>query len=609
MKTRVIFLIKTYLFWLLFFVIQKPMFMIWQYGLLGEVRAIDWLLVPMHGLPLDMSVAAYITAVTGVMLCISCWVKWRIMRPVIDTINGIVLFVALWAMLGDNGCFPSWGYHLNKDIFSYLASPAEALACAPWWVWTLGTIGFVILFIAWGLLWRLTMHNTGCKMQSEQSANYEVAKGWKGVGQTFGLLLLTGFLFLPMRGSVTVSTMNTGRVYYSNNRMLNIAAVNPLFNIIESLSEDQFCSDRYYYMDEAAAEAITDSLYCRNLEPQVSDTFLTTMRPNIVLCILESFTMNAMRDGAMPQMERLSHEGVFCSQTYASSYRTDRGVMAILGGFPGLATTSLMTVPTKSGKLPQIGNVLEDAGYQLQFFYGGDEDFTNMRSYLITGGFRNRVADRDFPISDQLSKWGAPDHVLFKRVFDEIRGREDVAPTFDGILSLSSHEPFEVPYHHLADPYLNAIAYTDSCVGALVDSLRTLDTWNKTLVVLVADHGFSYPGHIQGENPEHHHIPMLFIGGAVSTVRTIDKPCQQVDWVTTVLNQMGLDSSPFVYSKDLLDNRIPAFAYYHFWDGCALITAQDTTIVDAASNQTLCGSQTRAAKAVTQTIIHTIDGL
>jgi len=607
MKARLIYFLKQYVFWILLFVLQKPIFMLWQYPLLGEVEAIDWLLVPWHGLALDLSVASYIMMVVGLSLCVSCWVRWEIIEKVLNIISGILLAVVLWTMLGDNGCFPSWGYHLNKDIFAYLASPKEALACAPWWVWALGIAAFGVLYVmcGWMYLWW---------MKRGQMASLPEVRWLRcRIIDTIVLLLLTGALFLPMRGSVTVSTMNTGRVYFSDNRMLNIAAINPVFNVIESLSEDHFSSAKYRYMDAAAACAIHRQMV-QGQDIKMDSTLFTTSRPRIVLIILESFSMNAMQDGAMPRLHALSKEGIFFANTYAASYRTDRGVMAVLGAFPGCASSSLMLIPSKSGKLPQVGQVLKKEGYQLKFYYGGDEDFTNMRSYLIIGGFEQRVADRDFPLSDRMSKWGVPDHIVFARAAKEISHRSlGTAPSLDVVLSLSSHEPFEVPFHRLENEYLNAIAYTDSCLGALVDTLRLSPVWDSTLVIMMADHGYPYPSTVQGSSPQHHHIPMVIAGGAVRQARTIATCCQQIDWVPTVLHQMGIDASQFAFAKDILNPSIAPFAYYHFVDGFALIKDSAVVVYDADAQQVIQGKDTAnnltEAKAWTQCIMETIDQL
>ena len=606
MRTRLILFFKMYLFWILFFVVQKPFFMVWQYPLMGEVRPVDWLLVPWHGLPLDISVASYVTAAVGLILCISFWVKEQVTQRILDILIAICLTVGLWTVLGDNGCFPSWGYHLSKDIFAYLASPQEALACAPWWVWLLGLIGFAVLFTLW---WWVYVQ---CTKNNVRSLNDTVQEPvGRRILSCLGMLLISGALFLPMRGSVTASTMNTGRVYFSTNRMLNIAAVNPLFNIMETLSEDLFSSDRYKYMSSEEASELTQTLYTPDTtQTDIPDTLFTTQRPNIILFILESFSKNAMDAGAMPRLSQIADEGIFFSNIYANSYRTDRGVMAVLAAYPGCATASLMLVPGKSGQLPQIGQVLRQEGYQLKFYYGGDEDFTNMRSFLITGGFEDRVADRDFPHSEWLTSWGVPDHILLNRAITEITQHENTPKHLDVILSLSSHEPFTVPYHHLDHKYLNSIAYTDSCVGAFVDTLRQSPLWDSTLVIMMADHGFPYPDGIASYDTLHYKIPLVMTGGAVREPRRIEKIGQQIDWVPTVLHQMNIDGSAFLYAKDIMDDRIAPFAYYHFVDGFALKTDSGTTVVDAKVDQVILGTDeptlVKKVHAVTQNIMEHI---
>lgn len=88
---------------------------------------------------------------------------------------------------------------------------------------------------------------------------------------------------------------------------------------------------------------------------------------------------------------------------FANSFRTDRGLAAIISGYPAQPTTSIMKYPKKTQHLPSIPGSLKKAGYDLQYYYGGDADFTNMRSYLIQAGIDNIVSDKDFPLSERLS--------------------------------------------------------------------------------------------------------------------------------------------------------------------------------------------------------------
>lgn len=594
MKERLLYFIKYYLFWVLFFVAQKPLFMLWQHRLLGDVNWTDWFLVPWHGLPLDLSVAAYLTAVAGVLLCVSFWVNTRIIEKIMDVVTAVFLAVALCAVIGDNGSFPSWGYHIDKDVFAYLATPKEVLACAPWWVWCLGVVLFAALFAGWWWLYR------------KISLFEDVKRVKLRIIGTVVMLVLTALLFLPMRGSVTVSTMNTGRAYYSDNRMLNLAAVNPVFNIVESLSENTFDSSRYHYMPSDEAAALVHDIRPDSGKP--SELFLSTERPHIVLFILESFCKTAWK--AMPNLQRLAKEGVYFDNVYANSYRTDRGVVAVLSAFPGGASGSVMLVPAKSQQIPQIGQVLKAEGYDLKFYYGGDEDFTNMRSFLVTGGFEQRVADRDFPLSDRMSKWGVPDHILFDYAAGDIVKRVPANKTFSVILSLSSHEPFDVDYHHFEHPYLNAIAYTDSCLGAFVDTLKTSSEWDNTVVIVLADHGYPYPDGIQNFEPLRYQIPLVFTGGAIQQAKTVTALGSQIDWVPTLLHQMRLDAEQFTFAKDLTDTTRTPYAYYHFVDGFTYITPSDTTIIDAVTDKPIkpnADSQTsKTAHAITQRIYESL---
>ena len=602
MKQRLLLFFKYYLFWIVLFQLQKLFFILVQYKLMGDISLSDYLQVMAHAFPLDLSVASYITAVFGLLLMVSNLVNIRVIRCISHVFTAVVLAIVVFVLIGDNSTFSFWGYHWDKSIFTFLQSPKEVLACAVWWQWILVTILFLLWFVACGFVYLKWLKWDKVELESRTTTRL-----W----QTGVWLLITAFLFLPMRGSVTVSTMNTGRVYFSNNQMLNQAAVNPLFNIIESLSENTFDLNKYTYMSSVEAQQLTQQLLPTDRWTHTEEVF-ATQRPNIVLVILESFSTNAL--GAMPNLMRLAQEGIYFSNAYSSSYRTDRGIVSLMSAFPGQPTSSLMTVPSKSRNLPQIGKALKQEGYLLNFYYGGDEDFTNMRSYLIDGGFENRVVDKDFPLQDRMSKWGAHDHIVLERASREIRQRYTQYPDnqyFDVILTLSSHEPFDVPFtSDFSHAYLNSVAYTDSCLGAFVDSLKQHPLWDSTIVILSPDHGYPYPNGIANYNPLRYRIPMAIIGGAVQQPMLVPTLCSQIDLVPTVLHAMGLDAEAYPFSKNILDSTQTEFAFYAFNDGFALLTPQDTIIVDAKANMLLHGnndSLKQQAHAFMQCIMEEID--
>lgn len=601
MKQRVLFFLKYYLFWVLFFMLQKLVFMLWQYRLLGEVSWHDWFLVMWHGLPLDFSVAAYITALPALLLIMSVWLPERVFHLIVDIYTAVVMAVGLMAMLADNGTFPAWGFRLDKTVFMYLSSPKEVLACAPWWQWVAAVVAFAVLMAVLWLAYRRLMRNrlgkiTGCKRQCVAA---------------FVMFLLTALLFLPIRGSVSVSTMNTGRVYYSSNQMLNLAAVNPVFNVVESLSEQNFDTRRYTYMSSVEAHDIVKTLTASCGQQDV-EPLLLSPAPDIILIIWESMSANAWE--ALPCMHQVAEEGLWFTNAYSSSFRTDRGVVALLSAFPGQPSSSLMTAPAKTASLPFLSRDLQRNGYRLHWYYGGDEDFTNMRSYLLNGGFDNRVCDKSFPLGTRLSKWGVPDDILLDYCAQNICSRRSAdCPQADVILTLSSHEPFEINTAKRFDSkYLNAMAYTDSCVGDFIDSLRLSAYWNNCLVVITGDHGYPYPESVRNYDPRRYHVPVLLTGGALARHGKVETLCSQTDIVPTLLAAMGLDHSAYLFGKDIFACRNEQWAFYSFNDGWGLLTDDGATVYDKRQEKLIIQTDTasvreRQGKALVQCIYEEID--
>lgn len=77
MKERLIGLVRTYVLFVLLFVVQKPLFMAVHASLYADVAWTDWLRVMWHGLPLDLSLAGYLSALPGLFFLASAWTLGR----------------------------------------------------------------------------------------------------------------------------------------------------------------------------------------------------------------------------------------------------------------------------------------------------------------------------------------------------------------------------------------------------------------------------------------------------------------------------------------------------------------------------------------------------
>lgn len=609
MRERIILFFKTYLLFVVIFIIQKPLFMAYYHAQYAEVSWTEWLKVVWHGMPLDLSLAGYLTLIPGLLLMISAWALPKILKRIWA---GYFIFVSCLISLifvVDLGLYSFWGFRLDATpLFYFLSSPKDAFASV--------SIGFVLSGILVFVLMAALLYWLFQKILFSIGESSQFKLPYHSLSVSGALLLLTGVLFIPIRGGFTVSTMNTGKVYYSTNVLLNHAATNPAFNLMESLSKQKDFASQYRFMEPAEADKLMTSLIdptvvaameCRpDTLPQPSIKLFRESHPDICLVILEGFSSKLMTAlGGAPdiavQLDSLSHEGILFTNFHANSFRTDRGLVAILSGYPAQPTTSIMKYPLKTSKLPAISRRLRQAGYGTHYYYGGDADFTNMRSYLMASGMEDIVCDKDFPIGERLSKWGVHDHLVFRRLLDDLKNDSmnvgaHRKPMYRVIQTSSSHEPFEVPYRRLEDDRMNAFAYTDSCVGDFVRQFKELPQWKNTVLIFVPDHLGATVEPLSLYALDRFQIPMLMIGGAVNQPRKIDVYGSQQDLAATLLAQLGLPHYEFVFSKDMLDSTAPHFAFFTVPDAFGMATSDNQLIFDNQASQVVLDEGTEKGR-------------
>lgn len=555
----------------------------------------EWLKVMWHGLPLDLSLAGYLTAIPALITVASAWTVSPLIRKIMSCYFWVVSFLIAIVFVLDTNLYPYWGFKLDiTPFFYFVTSFSDAVASLNVVQIVGGTVMIGLLAAIYYCLLRL--------IPLRLARFHSVDRILNPIPASIGLIIVTGLLFIPIRGGFTVSTMNVGKVYFSPEPKLNHAATNPLFSLMESFARRNDFANRYRFMEDTEAQMIFGSMIDPSVEGstvecddsikmQAKPAMLTTNRPDILFVILESFSNYLMSElggehGVAVNLDSLSKEGVLFTNFYANSFRTDRGLVSILSGYPAQPTTSIMKYPRKTQNLPSIAGVLKKAGYATRYYYGGDADFTNMRSYLVSAGFDTIVSDVDFPVKDRLSKWGVHDHIVFDRLLADIKSDSlaNGKPAYTVIQTSSSHEPFEVPYSRFENPRLNAFAYTDSCVGAFIKEFRKLPQWDRTLVVLVPDHLGAYPKGISNFDVTRYRIPLILIGGAVAEPMKVDAYGSQHDLAATLLAQLGLPHSEFQFSKDMLDPCSPHFAFFAVPDAFGLVDKDNVLIFDCQAD-------------------------
>ncbi len=577
---RILFLLKFFAFWLAIFFFSRILFLFYNFQLAKEVTENDYLQVFLRGLWMDTSMTGYFALVASLLIGVFFFLGGRFLKFVFDAFTFLLLLVVVPIVLADVELYRNWGFRMDSTPLLYLKTPAEAAASL--------TIAYLLLYISLCIVLIFGCHFLFRKLISKSMVRFYRGNFWLFPIFTF----VAATMIIPIRGGFGIAPMNTGKAFFSTNQFANHSGINVVWNVARSLMSSKNNDRQYAYMEEAKAKDIVNKLMVTQSD---TTTVLTTTKPNVVIIVIESFTSNLIaalggEADVTPNFNSLAKEGLLFSHIYSSGFRSEKGMAAIFSGYPDQPQTSVVKFPEKTQNLPFISSALNDNGYSSAFYYGGDLNFANMRSYFMNGKFKRLVTVDDFPSEYNESKWGVNDGHLFDRFLNDLKNAP--TPFFYGLFTLSSHEPYEVPHkskfltNEEVGQFKNSINYTDKCLGDFFREVKKLPIWDSTLFIIVADHGHRLPSSYSSFEEGKFRIPMLWLGGALSVKDSIvSKTGSQYDIAATLLRQLKIDRSAFVFSKDILSAANNGFALYTYTDGFGFVTDTSLMVYDNTSNK------------------------
>ena len=581
MRQRLIYLIKVYMLTVAIFIAAKLVFMLINYE--GHAFGVsDVVAVIIHGLSLDLSTSLYFLILPFLITLVSLWCDDRRLHTILHIYYGIIATMMTFAFVADTSLYPFWGFKLDASCLQYLETPAEVRASVSGFYMA---VRLILLFLGSYALYRL----------------YKAIPFWAKNPSRRRAATATNILFIPLivigiRGGLDESTTNIGQVYFSQDQFLNHSAVNPIFSFLSSFEKTASNIVDYDFFSQDECDTLMRDLY-----PTTSvntDTLLTTSRPDIVIVLMES--AGDIFEKAMPRLRRLKKEGIDFAACYGNTWRTDRGTVCTYSGYPSFPTSSVMKMPQKTNYLPGIAATLREAGYQTYYLYGGDINFTNMRSFLVTTGWEQLKWKADYTNEEQNSaKWGVRDDITFNTLYEQIAAIDTSATHtrhLFGFSTLSSHEPWDVPLKRLDQEIPNAFYYLDNCIGHFIDRLKRLPQWDNLLIIFLPDHSIDY-GHFTEAVQARNKIPMVWAGGAVKAPRKITQLCNQTDLAATLLAQLQLPHAQFRWSRDVLSAsyRYP-FAVHNYNNGFSLTDSTGFIAYDLESSRLVTNESSQATR-------------
>jgi phosphoglycerol transferase MdoB-like AlkP superfamily enzyme len=179
------------------------------------------------------------------------------------------------------------------------------------------------------------------------------------------------------------------------------------------------------------------------------------------------------------------------------------------------------------------------------------------------------------------------------------------------LLTLSTHEPFEVPmqtpFTGKDDPELfkKAAYYTDYCLYNYFKEAKKQSWYNNTLFILVADHGHHLPKNRNMDLPEGRRITAMITGGALADSlrgKTVEKICNQNDWPAIVLAQLNLPYDDFKWSRNTFNPTVKEFAYYSNENVLGWVAPQQN-IIYAYAFKVVSGVQSKSQTTLNDTLL------
>lgn len=214
---------------------------------------------------------------------------------------------------------------------------------------------------------------------------------------------------------------------------------------------------------------------------------------------------------------------------------------------------------TLDGKVPTIQEALQKSGYATG---AAVSSFVLRRETGLNRGFDSYDDDVDalsgrVRLISNIQRGGADTLAAAKKW---IAGQSK--PVFYLLHLYEPHTPYAPPEPYLSrytDRYDGEIAYTDALVGDFIQFLEDRDLYDRSLVIILSDHGEGLGEHGESEHGmfvyrQTIQVPLLVkLPGGRMGGKSVAEPVQLVDVVPTIMERTGVKVAGNLAGRSLLD--------------------------------------------------------
>lgn len=295
-------------------------------------------------------------------------------------------------------------------------------------------------------------------------------------------------------------------------------------------------------------------------------------KKNLIIIMLESVETTLCSKNSnggwdysiIPELENIANNNINFSntnllggarQTYGTNF-TAGSMVSQTSGIPLITPIDINTTYKGTGKFLEatytLGDILKNAGYNLEIMMGSDGNFGGRTQYFTTNG-NYKIFDFNYAVevgkmsAEDKVWWGFEDDKLFewskeellnlakdKKPFNYIMLTADTHFT-DGYLSKNAEETFPTQYE-------NVFAYSSKLVYEFILWLQKQEFYDKTTIVILGDHlgkqDIFYKTHLD-QNYDRR-IYNAFINSSVTPINSKNREFTTMDLFPTILASIGV---------------------------------------------------------------------
>jgi len=352
------------------------------------------------------------------------------------------------------------------------------------------------------------------------------------------------FSFILIRGGVQMRSLSPKDAFIFDHYELGNLALNSGYTLVRSLGNKGVSNISYFETDQLAVNKIKKT---RDFENKFKDNRYANK--NIVLIILESFSMEYIKKGYAPFLDSLMSKSISFENSFANGRRSIEALPSILTGFPSVIGKPLSQSQYQSNEFISLPYILAKNNYSTHFFHGGKKGTMDFDSYVKSIGVDHYHALEDYPEQKHYDgHWGIFDHYYLEYFGNELD--KIATPFFSTIFTLSSHQPYTIPKSiSMSFPkgdldIHESIGYVDYSLKRFFNQIKTKDWYSNTLFIITADHTQKLEDKSAISSLENYRVPIIFYMPGLDLIKPdVEKTVQHVDILPSVLDFLNIDRS------------------------------------------------------------------